>query len=82
MVCKRALKDLGVKLPVDGFSEKEIRDELKVETHEQVHQKVENMSREEFKRFVEYLQWKLKQRAKKVSEGTNEKEKLVPTYIA
>jgi len=60
----RALQELDVRLPVDGFTEEEIRDELKVDTHEELHEKVDRMSPEEFKRFVDYLLWKLAQRAK------------------
>ena len=69
-VCSRALRELGTKLPLDGFSDEEIRKDLAVETHEELHAKVDNMSPDEFKRLVEYLLWKIALRRKKELELT------------
>jgi hypothetical protein len=56
---------MGVELPLDpSVTDEDIQKALEVDTHEKAHEKLEAMSDEEFKRLVEYIQWKLKRKNK------------------
>jgi hypothetical protein len=56
---------MGVELPLDpSVTDEDIQKALEVDSHEKAHRKLEAMSDEEFKRLVEYIQWKSKKKGK------------------
>jgi hypothetical protein len=75
MIRRRAKQKLGVNLPPAALTDEEVQKELGETSHEELHAKVDAMSDEEFKRLVEYLQWKIKRRRMVSKEETNETPK-------
>jgi hypothetical protein len=84
---------LGVNLPKNAFTDDEVRKELKAESHEETHARLDAMSDEELKRFVEYLQWKMDQQRKRkkrseegqvqsAESGQEGKEEVAAQYIS
>jgi hypothetical protein len=64
-VRRRARAKMRVELPDDAsITDEDIQKALGVDTHEKAHAKLDAMSDEEFKRLVEYIQWKIKRKSK------------------